>query len=574
MRWTSTSGLFGAEQWSMQRREELLEGLPQVSPEEKAALHCELTLEELTAAVHQMASGRAPGIDGLSTDFLKRFWNTLGPDLHAVLLECFGTGSLPVSCQQAVLSLLPKKENLALLKNWRPVSLLCTDYKLSSRGRALVASSLVASTLWHRTDCSDTTKRPGRGCAENHLGLFWSVSPGGMWLFEEPLFFNSLINTQTLQSASTSCTKLGHLSQLINRVVEEVCAALPQSLRTFTTNRSLCDQWSEGGQFSFPSLAVTPAVGKWQEGGGQLLSFTTPRLDKFRMWEKKEVYQVCIRVLNMRSLAGMKESRWTQFFGPEFSPKASWRSLYKLPVEKRTADLQWRVIYGAIATNRYRVHLDPEVVQHCVFCSQVETLEHLFVQCPRLAALSEVIKKWFQGFGEDFSFDFVYFWSKYSVKKKTVHTLMNFLSGCAKLAIWLMHRNRAQSAGSVEPVSHTYYQLTDNMQPSVIPGLLGEFCALWGEMGELIVNTNQRTGGGGEQEDNRRTTGGELEENRRTTGAEGEQKQEENWSRRRTEAGGEEEENMRRGAGGWEKEEVKRRALGGREEDEEVVETI
>ena len=35
-------------------------------------------------------------------------------------------------------------------------------------------------------------------------------------------------------------------------------------------------------------------------------------------------------------------------------------SLYKLPVEKRTVDLQWRVVHGAISTNGYRAHLDPE----------------------------------------------------------------------------------------------------------------------------------------------------------------------------------------------------------------------
>ena len=125
--------LFEAEQCSMECREELLEGLPQLIPGEKAALDSELTLDELTAAVNQMASGRAPGIDGLSTDFYKRFWNILGHDLHGVLLECFRTGSLPVSCQRAVLSLLPKKGDLALIKNWRPVALLCTDYKVLSR---------------------------------------------------------------------------------------------------------------------------------------------------------------------------------------------------------------------------------------------------------------------------------------------------------------------------------------------------------------------------------------------------------------------------------------------------------
>lgn len=46
-------------------------------------------------------------------------------------MECFRTGSLPVSCQKAVLSLLPKGD-LALLKNLRPLALLCTDDKVLS----------------------------------------------------------------------------------------------------------------------------------------------------------------------------------------------------------------------------------------------------------------------------------------------------------------------------------------------------------------------------------------------------------------------------------------------------------
>lgn len=69
---------------------------------------------ELTSAVNHMGSGRAPGINGLSVDFLKTFWNTIGHDLHGVFLECYRTGSLPVSSQRAVLSLLHKKGELAL----------------------------------------------------------------------------------------------------------------------------------------------------------------------------------------------------------------------------------------------------------------------------------------------------------------------------------------------------------------------------------------------------------------------------------------------------------------------------
>ncbi|KAJ3609089.1 hypothetical protein NHX12_023616, partial [Muraenolepis orangiensis] len=116
-----------------------------LSPEEKAALDLELTLEELTGAVNQMASGRAPGIDGLSGEFLKHFWGVLGADLRGVFSECFRTGSLPVSCRRAVLSLLPKKGDLALLKNWRPLYSLAIEPLLCRLRSKLSGLSLPAS---------------------------------------------------------------------------------------------------------------------------------------------------------------------------------------------------------------------------------------------------------------------------------------------------------------------------------------------------------------------------------------------------------------------------------------------
>lgn len=91
--------LFAAGSCNLECWEEQLRGLPLLCLEGKAVLNSELTLEELTEAVNQMASNRAAGIDGLSRDFFRHFWNILGPDLHGVMLECFKTDSLPVSCQ-------------------------------------------------------------------------------------------------------------------------------------------------------------------------------------------------------------------------------------------------------------------------------------------------------------------------------------------------------------------------------------------------------------------------------------------------------------------------------------------
>ena len=104
----------------------------------------------------------------------------------------------------------------------------------------------------------------------------------------------------------------------------------------------------------------------------QLLSFETPHLDKFQDVERKAIHHINVKTLNLSSLEGMEESRWTEFFGPDVSPKGSWWSVYKLPVEKWTADLQWRIVHSAIAINR--VHLDPELTEGCIRCSQTETI--------------------------------------------------------------------------------------------------------------------------------------------------------------------------------------------------------
>lgn len=56
-------------------------------------------------------------------------------------------------------SLLPKKGGLGLLKNWRPVSLLCTDYKilakvLSTRLKGGIEEIVYKDQIFHLPDCT------------------------------------------------------------------------------------------------------------------------------------------------------------------------------------------------------------------------------------------------------------------------------------------------------------------------------------------------------------------------------------------------------------------------------------
>lgn len=101
-----------------------------LTAEDKQILDMELSFGELSTAVLGPASGRTPGIDGLPGEFYKHFWTLIGADFYEVLQKVFRIGLMPKSCQRAVLTLHSKKGDLTLIKNWRPVAVLCSEYKL------------------------------------------------------------------------------------------------------------------------------------------------------------------------------------------------------------------------------------------------------------------------------------------------------------------------------------------------------------------------------------------------------------------------------------------------------------
>lgn len=139
------------------------QGLPQVPEEERKGLESTLSLQELSTALSGLSNGKAPGIDGLPTEFYKTFWSELGEDLLAVYNESLAKGELPLSCRRTVVTLLPKKGNLCEIKNWRPVSLLCVDYKLLSKTLASRLRDVLGSVI----HSDQTYCVPGRSIFDN-----------------------------------------------------------------------------------------------------------------------------------------------------------------------------------------------------------------------------------------------------------------------------------------------------------------------------------------------------------------------------------------------------------------------
>ena len=113
------------------------ENIPKLNETERKDCDAHLSLVEIGKALKQLKNDKSPGNDGFTTNFYKFFW----PDIKHLLFESynysFETGMLINDQKRGILNLIPKADkDLRFLKNWRPVSLLNTDYKILTKALA------------------------------------------------------------------------------------------------------------------------------------------------------------------------------------------------------------------------------------------------------------------------------------------------------------------------------------------------------------------------------------------------------------------------------------------------------
>ena len=109
---------------------------PRLKDNEREFCEGYITEEELRKAVLSMENDKSPGLDGLTTNFYKHFWPLIADSVTQVYNYAFRVGHLTVSQRRGIISLLFKKGDRTLLKNWRPITLLTTDYKILTKALA------------------------------------------------------------------------------------------------------------------------------------------------------------------------------------------------------------------------------------------------------------------------------------------------------------------------------------------------------------------------------------------------------------------------------------------------------
>jgi len=108
--------------------------IPTVSRESAENLDRPLSVQEITLCISLMQNNKSPGPDGFSAEFFKKFAVQLAPLLLDVFNDSLERGVLPPTLNEALISLILKKDkDPNLCGSYRPISLLNNDVKLLAK---------------------------------------------------------------------------------------------------------------------------------------------------------------------------------------------------------------------------------------------------------------------------------------------------------------------------------------------------------------------------------------------------------------------------------------------------------
>ncbi|KAK3525573.1 hypothetical protein QTP70_000457 [Hemibagrus guttatus] len=202
-------------------------------------------------------------------------------------------------------------------------------------------------------------KKQNKGCRTVH------------WLLEEPLVYSRRLDISGVTVPALSRTLVSSgivtLRELVNVAGSDLSRAEDLAARMGLRSRRVVNQllhrWSSaltseervqlmGYQHTetgpaedepFPRLNIAPDL----DGcAGPLLECRSDGEMDFGSVSGKLLYRACVKVLNKKKLSGRVDTPWRSVLGFSDDVKPEWRALYKPPLTKRAADLQWRILHA------------------------------------------------------------------------------------------------------------------------------------------------------------------------------------------------------------------------------------
>ena len=92
-----------------------------------------ITEEELHTEVHSTTGNKSQGRDGIFMEFFKKNWSTIKDDMLDMFNQMYSTGSIKEQQKHGIMISIPKTITPKTPADYRPITLLNTDYKILGR---------------------------------------------------------------------------------------------------------------------------------------------------------------------------------------------------------------------------------------------------------------------------------------------------------------------------------------------------------------------------------------------------------------------------------------------------------
>nr|GEZ75851.1 RNA-directed DNA polymerase, eukaryota, reverse transcriptase zinc-binding domain protein [Tanacetum cinerariifolium] len=104
-----------------------------ISLDKQSELEGDVSNDEIKRAVWDCGTDKAPGPDGFTFGFYRRFWYLIDNDVYAAVKHVFIHGEIPKGCNSSFIALIPKIPDANLVKDFRPLSLIRSLYKIIAK---------------------------------------------------------------------------------------------------------------------------------------------------------------------------------------------------------------------------------------------------------------------------------------------------------------------------------------------------------------------------------------------------------------------------------------------------------
>ncbi|GJV77548.1 RNA-directed DNA polymerase, eukaryota, partial [Tanacetum coccineum] len=111
-----------------------------ISSSQQVELESDVTTAEIKRAVWDCGVDKSPGPDGFTFCFYRQFWDMLEKDVVSAVKQFFTDGVFPSGCNSSFIALIPKISNANMVKDFRPISLIGSLYKIITK---ILANRLV-----------------------------------------------------------------------------------------------------------------------------------------------------------------------------------------------------------------------------------------------------------------------------------------------------------------------------------------------------------------------------------------------------------------------------------------------